>query len=240
MTTTKENGLPWSYSRISCFKDCKRKYHFRYVEKIRGTTSTAMERGNRIHAMCEQYVKGIGGEAALKQSLACEGIKTGGVLFDWLTALRKRVDGTDTEVVPELALHVSSNWCVTEKYSPEHWGTAILDVFQAVGDGANFVVTDWKTGKVYPEAHEFQALLYALTVYKVFGKIPLVRFVYVDANEDHEYPAKDGMFSVKDMEDAEFLLRSILADMAEEAEFAPEKGKSCFFCDYKDLCKEMG
>lgn len=231
------SALPWSYSRISCFKDCKRKYRFRYLDRIKSVPGPAAARGNRIHRLLEQYVQLDTEGRALERGLAADKVSLRGAPADYVEALRAQSLSRPGTVMSELALTVSTDWHIVKKYSPEHWGTAIFDVFQETGGGNNYVVYDYKTGKVYPEAHEFQAAVYALTAYKVTGKIPAVNFLYLDQGEHRTYPDK-GYFTGEDLADAEFLLGHILAEMAAEGAFPKQRTGLCRFCDYRDLCQE--
>lgn len=54
----KGGDLRISASAIETFNDCKRKWWYGYVERIRGPKSPAAERGDKIHDLAERYLKG--------------------------------------------------------------------------------------------------------------------------------------------------------------------------------------
>ena len=54
------NQMPtrWSYSSLSTYESCPAKWYYGYIVGLTGEPSPAMARGTRLHADCENYVKG--------------------------------------------------------------------------------------------------------------------------------------------------------------------------------------
>lgn len=47
---------PWSFSSMSCFITCPRKYHWEYILKNKGPVSAEMAEGTKVHKIFEDYV----------------------------------------------------------------------------------------------------------------------------------------------------------------------------------------
>jgi hypothetical protein len=62
----KGTELTISASGIDTFTDCKRKWWYGYVERIRGPKSPAAERGDKIHDLAERILKGEADPATLE------------------------------------------------------------------------------------------------------------------------------------------------------------------------------
>jgi len=62
----KGTELTISASGIDTFHDCKRKWWYGYVERIRGPKSPAAERGDKIHDLAERILKGEADPATLE------------------------------------------------------------------------------------------------------------------------------------------------------------------------------
>jgi hypothetical protein len=62
----KGTELTISASGIDTFNDCKRKWWYGYVERIRGPKSPAAERGDKIHDLAERILKGEADPATLE------------------------------------------------------------------------------------------------------------------------------------------------------------------------------
>lgn len=230
----KHNPLPWSYSKISCFKSCKRKYFFRYILKLPSAPSKAMARGNEIHKACENFVDGLISEEAFATTLLNYEIKPNSYFADFVRKLRAAKE-SGTDITTETRIPFTKDFEVFKKEpGQEQFGIAILDVISRADSGDR--VFDYKTGKVYADDHEFQALLYALVVYRISGKIPEVYFLYADSDEQKRYPGANRNFTEQNMVDAEFLLNFILEEMSKEIDFDPTESFRCRFCDYIERC----
>jgi hypothetical protein len=50
----------WSYSRLSVFEQCPKRYYYSSIEKIPTPQHPAATRGTNIHIEAENYIKGEG------------------------------------------------------------------------------------------------------------------------------------------------------------------------------------
>jgi hypothetical protein len=130
---------PWSYSRLSSYDSCPRKYFFHYVEKRPSSRppSPAADRGSAIHEKAEKYLKG---------ELAIYPPELQKVAQHAMTLRAKKASS-------EQKLAVNANWEPCDYESPDVLMRAIIDVLYS--DDKVVHIQDWKTGQAYP-AHAVQ------------------------------------------------------------------------------------
>lgn len=133
-----------SYSAISKYKECPAAYAYRYILKRPEVSTAAMDRGTRLHALCEEYVKNKSAYVAPPYDLRRIALK--------LYSLR------DKGAIAEQEWYVNRNWEPCEKDDPNCWIKAIVDVHHVTQE--TLYLHDYKSGREYP-SHADQLELYA-------------------------------------------------------------------------------
>ena len=125
---------PWSYSRLSSYDSCPKKYFYHYIEKRPSSrpSSPAADRGSAIHAKAEKYLRGeipIYPPELQKVSVHAMGLKA-------------------RKASPEQKLAVNEKWEPCDYDSPDVLMRAIIDVLYPEDKAVH--IQDWKTGQAYP------------------------------------------------------------------------------------------
>jgi len=151
---------PISYSGMSLYEKCPKKWHDCYILGNREPSGKAAERGTYLHDLLEKYFKGIGPYPTGNSCLA---------KWDKYMASLK-----DRGLVAEGEVAVDKQWGRAKYDDPEAWFRGKID-----GDiEPEDEVYDWKSGKVY-DSHVRQGKAYA-ALRSANTPITTVRFVYLD------------------------------------------------------------
>lgn len=223
----------WSYSRLSVFEACKRRFQIQYVEKVPepprplppGKTEHANDRGTRVHEGAERFVKG--GIELLPELKKFE---------PELLAARDLFAAGSASVEGDWAF--TRDWQPTAWHSADVWCRVKCDLVVELDSGQSCVVVDYKTGKRFGNEmkHAEQTQLYVLAT---LLKKPNARKVtaelwYTDLDElsSMTYTREQGLRLMKNFERRGELLTAC-------EDFPPNPNQfSCRFCPYKP--KEKG
>lgn len=168
----------WSYSSLTQFETCPHQTFLAKVEKLPQPSTPALDRGNQIHLLAENYVKGeLGGD------------------------MPKELEKFKTEMLqlhdayPEGHIHVEGEWAFdtdwrpTEYYGKSTWNRMKLDVLVQESETSGKVV-DYKTGRKFNNEfkHAQQGQLYALGTFLRMPEMQYleVEFWYLDHGEKLE------------------------------------------------------
>jgi hypothetical protein len=171
----------WSYSSLSLFKQCPRKYHrLRVVKDIKEDEAEHLIYGNEVHKAAEEY--GRDGVPIppkflyIKQYVDTLIDSPGDKYYEHKMGLTRELEPCDF-----LAGHV--------------WWRGIAD-FLAV-DGKEAVLVDYKTGKSARYADTAQLELLALAIFAHFPHVEIVRagllfvvskeFIEIELNRNHQH-----------------------------------------------------
>lgn len=169
----------WSYSSISNFEKCARKYFYSKIEGMRDPAGSAAQRGTRIHEAIEKYL--LNEEDELPE-----------VVFNSF--------GKELEKARELGAMAELSFSYDDQWQPMEWDDAwVRGKVDLVLPDDNLIV-DFKTGKYYAN-HREQASLYALAM--MIGGVTEeanVEFWYIDLDDVMEWSwDKDDMPKLKSM-----------------------------------------
>lgn len=140
-------AAPWSYSKLSLYKKCPSAFKFRYVDKIRTPTGDAAERGIRIHADLEDFIKwkdAFDCTAQKPQAMTMSqiGIKPEcseffeNLRYAFMYGLRGAEGSGSTStkwsecVDVECAIKVDDTWALLDSKDKNYWGTFIFDIIR--------------------------------------------------------------------------------------------------------------
>lgn len=201
----------WSYSSLSTYEECPAKWKYSYIDKLESPPSPAMERGTRLHSMCETVLN----NHALETPAELNGI----------AAVLERLKANSAQ--SEKAWRLNSEWTPVAEKS---WVLGIIDV-HFFKDGALHVY-DFKSGKPYA-SHKKQLELYALIGLQTYPDVERVECgaIYIDTGkigyrrtmERAEAPSMKEAWTERAMR--------LFAD----EELLPKRGSGCYWCNYKDI-----
>lgn len=130
-----------SYSAISKYKECPAAYNYRYVLKLPEPSSAAMDRGTRLHKLCEDYVTSPSAEVAPPYDVRRIAMK----LYHLKTKKAK----------PEAVWYVNRDWQACDE--GDAWIKGVIDVHYV--EKEVLFLHDYKSGREYP-SHADQLELY--------------------------------------------------------------------------------
>lgn len=205
----------FSPNMLKTFKDCPQKYYFRYIRQISAPQkSTPFEKGKKIHALANYYLRG-----------------------DDISKLEKTLNADEANVWEQLKnneyfklTYVNSEYNLSCK-TGNFWVGGRLDAL--VRNSNNYYILDYKTGSV-PKNPEFdyQTMVYLLAANKFLKEYDGLTFVYIDLKNNLNHKIE---FS-KELEDkytAEII--KICEEINSTADFS-KNNLACKYCEYSKLC----
>ncbi|HWQ22104.1 MAG TPA: PD-(D/E)XK nuclease family protein [Clostridia bacterium] len=244
---------PLSYSRVSTYAECPRKFELKYVQKIPEPAHWYFSYGKSIHAVLERLLSchlredGLlyGDDAALFPTSLSQ-------LLDenWLT--EGYADPVDEQRKRRQALRVltaffpvfQSTWQQT--IYVEHLINTKIDGIPFVGivdridriDDNAIRIVDYKSAKPREASaltsHRFQVALYASALSQLNefrGKRFILQTYYLRENVKAEMDAGAENCIAKSRE-----VISATADRIAKGDFRGRRSNRCFSCDYRDVC----
>ena len=167
----------WSFSALKSFEECRYRAYLKSVKKVREESSVAAERGNQVHDIAENFVRGTGDFSPILRKFKSD-----------FESLKSRVE----RQTPALPMSMEENWGFTTSWAqtgwtaPDTWVRQKLDVFYKDSD-TSAVVIDHKTGRKFGNElkHGEQGLHYAIGAFKKYPELDYVQpeFSYIDQGE---------------------------------------------------------
>ena len=254
-----------SPSRAADFKACPLLYRFRTIDRLPQTPSRAAVRGTVVHAVLEQLFDLPAGERTLAaarellpsiwQRLA-EDEPAIAALFD-------SADGDGGDGAEDLSAWLASasellgNYFALEdpaRLEPaarEQLVEVVIDGLRLRGyidrldenERGELRVVDYKTGATPREAFEakalFQMKFYALVLWRTRGTVPKqLRLMYLADTDTLSYePDADELTRFERTVQA---IWAAIERATQTADFRPNPGRLCEWCDHHDLCPAFG
>lgn len=206
----------WSYSRWADYDQCPAKFKYKHLMKLPEPGSPAMQRGNDIHKLAENYL--LGKIKALPSEL-----KNYKESMSHLRSLKPMV---------EQAWGFRRDWSHTGRqgwFGDDVWLRAKADAF-AVYDDDTADLVDHKTGKKY-ETNVDQMELFTATA---FMRIPTLKEVttrlwYLDLPPSEEV---EKTYSRSDFERIKASWEKKVRPMFADKKFAPKPNSKCGWCAF--------
>lgn len=204
----------FSPNMLKTFKECPKKYYFRYIQQISAPQkSTPFEKGKKIHALANYYLRG-----------------------DDISKLEKTLNQDEAAVWNML----KSNECFTMRYVnseynlsckiQDFWVGGRLDAL--VRKDNHYYILDYKTGSV-PKNPEFdyQTMVYLLAASKFLKNFDGLTFVYIDLknNLNHKIEFSKELEAKYSSE-----ITKICTEINSETEFIKNENV-CKYCEYSKL-----
>jgi len=200
-----------SYSSLRTYKECPAKYAYSYIDRIPSPPSAAMDRGSRLHKLCEDYLGG--GLPSCPYDIRRIGVKI----------FQMRGKGA----LPEQTWLLDKDWYATENPG-DAMLKAIIDVHYM--DSGVLKIHDYKSGREYPE-HQDQLELYALIGLQRFpltGRVE-ASAIYIDTGIEGQPRSIIRPMLPKLRQRWDGLIARVGAD----GEFLPTPGGHCRRCHYR-------
>ena len=152
--------VKWSYSSLSLFQQCPRKYHrLRVVRDIRQETSEAMMYGTDVHAAAEVYVRD-------KKPLPKKFEQ-----FQEHLDIFKNIEGVN---YCEYKMGLTRELEPCKFGSPKAWWRGIADLIITYQEDSAYVI-DYKTGKSARYADIKQLAILSLATFKHFPEVNYIK-----------------------------------------------------------------
>jgi len=146
------NPIKWSYSSLSTFKQCPRKYyHTKVAKDVVEPMSQAMLYGNRVHKAAEEYVRD--GKPIEEAFL---------YIKEFIDSI---LDSFKGQVFCEQRLGLTVELKPCRFSDKDVWYRGIVDLLIIDGENKEALIVDYKTGKNAKYADTGQLELMALTVF---------------------------------------------------------------------------
>jgi hypothetical protein len=161
-----------SWSRLSTFMQCPRKFHLSYISKSfkEEEKSIHLIKGEQLHKQLEDYVLAKNGQAQMPLGFTPE-------IRDTLPYVDKLFKNFSA-VYPEAQIACDINWKPTEWFGKDTAWRSIWDV-TAISPNICYI-GDYKSGKVYPYGEGFGQLhLSAAMGLERFSSVPEINCAYV-------------------------------------------------------------
>ena len=140
----------WSYSRLTSFETCAKKFWHVSVQKdVKEPESDAMRYGNKVHKALE---KRVGSGTKLPSELS---------FLEPIAAKFANAPGTK---MVEQQLAITQDFKPTTWFAKDVWCRAIIDL--ALINNTKALIVDWKTGK---ESNDYTQLQLAASMFFIFN-----------------------------------------------------------------------
>jgi hypothetical protein len=151
----------WSYSVLSMFEQCKKKfYHIKVQKDAKDSNSSFSNEGKEIHdAMFKRVIKGVPLPLPIRH------------FEKWA----KRFADTKGEKYGEMKMCLNNKFEPVDWFAPDAWVRAIVDLLIIRGDTA--IIVDWKTGKKRIDWTQLQ--LTAAVLSRLMPEIKNFKLVFV-------------------------------------------------------------
>lgn len=208
---------PWSYSSLTDFEGCPKRYNLVRVQKLAESQETEATRwGTEVHRALEMRIRD---GTPLPETLA------------YLEPYAAKFDNKGAFTELELAL--TKDLQPTTWDAPDVWWRGVIDV--GVCDGKRAVLGDWKTGK--PKNDHDQLKLFAAAYMTLHPEVESCRTLYIwlahnkTTRKDIAHADVDGIW-------AEFRQRASRLENAFELDRWPAKpsGLCNGWCPCEGLC----
>ena len=212
----------YSFSKLDLFKQCKRKYKYRYIDKLSGDLILpALVKGKRVHSLLEHF--GTDYKPDFKATKS---------------ELQEVYDIYNRFIKSDLGKEILAPKSVREfhiKFDSDLKPTILKPSFEGYIDrvnvGDSIELIDFKTGK-FKESQNFDQLsIYAtwfLQKYPKFKSVKL-RYVYVEH-------LKENTMEFSDFEPIKANVLNMIKQIESESIFDRNITPLCDYCDFKSIC----
>lgn len=209
-----------SWSRLSDYMQCARKFHLKYVQKAfrEEEKSVHLVKGEQLHRQLENYVLAKNGHAEMPLGFSPE-VKGALPYVD-------KVIASYQQVHPEAQIAATKDWRPAEWFGSDVGWRAIWDL-TALRTETCFI-GDYKSGKVYDYGSGYGQLhLSAVIALNRFHDVPEVNAAYIYIEHQKVFPIKvtrENLPKVQEHFDKKF------DEVQREVNWDPKINEFCKFC----------
>lgn len=220
--------LPYSYSRMSTYLQCPRRFKLHYIDNVPEQYDQyilmALSKGSKVHSLLEKYPKI---ETESKSYDIVEKFIRSPVAEPYLDAILNEKPNKR-----EFPFGLTKDFECTEYDSPDALYHGKIDMITTINNRLTLV--DYKTGKAKEQSYQNYAQLILYGIY-FFQKTNVqeidIAFVYVEHDHENTLTLKrEYLEHYKDM------FRKIVVDIEGDTEFQ-KNTKNCKFCPYAKHCE---
>lgn len=231
-----------SPSRASDYKRCGQLYKYRHEDKLPTEKSPAQAAGNLVHAVLEELLKRPAEDRTRKlaDDLLVEVRERPGEWDDLLPkqvdVCRSFLDGYFKLEDPTLLSPKELEWWVSTDVN----GVVLRGIIDRLDvDGEDWILTDYKTGRVPGENYELSAFFglrfYALVCWRAFGKVPKeIRLLYLDGPETITLRPTEQMLNA--FENQILAISRAIVKARSTGDWRPRPGAICAWCSFTEIC----
>lgn len=216
----------WSWTRYSDYKQCPRKFKYKYIDKLQEEKSPALLRGAEIHDLAASYIIGH-----IKQ--LPEELKAFTTEFKMLRAQYKK-----KKFIVEDSWAYKTDWSTTKWDDWQHaWLRVKLDCARPISKKVLSII-DFKTGKFRPSPQYMEQLeLYGLAALAKFPDIEVVhpQLVYLDAVVVHPPDRESLKFTQDDLPRLKQLWHERTRAMFTDTKHETNKSVLCGWCSFRKI-----
>jgi CRISPR/Cas system-associated exonuclease Cas4 (RecB family) len=223
--------MKFSYSRLSLYKECPKKFWYKYIDKsIISTDSPIFEKGKFIHALIETYPNLPAYEFKFEE-VRSKMIQYITQIFDLCATDKKMIWLLDNCLFREKQFYLNHalNNCTEED------GSLVNGIIDYVGMiGETLIIADWKTGQTQKYASFEQLKLYSIWAFNEFPEINSVRcfFFFIEQNKTLHLEIKRSELSGLKLN-----VLSVIDDINKDTVFKKKPADNCKYCDKYNDCK---
>lgn len=167
-----------AFSTLKNFEECRFRVYLSKVKKIKGKQGEAAERGQTMHDIAENYIRGEGEELPPPRMIE--------KLAHQYYTLRKKFEARPEHFQLEQNWGFTKYWETTGFFDDDVWLRQKLDVFHMESE-TSAAIYDHKSGKKWGNElkHGDQGLQYAIGTFMKFPQLQLVstHFYYTDQGQ---------------------------------------------------------
>ena len=214
--------MKFSHSKLELYKQCPRKFKYRYIDKLPTKPFEHLAKGSEVHRLLEIY-----GNEDLKSDIK--------------EAYNIALKFSESEIGKEILSQKSKReLCIKFKdFEPIDSDSNDYDFIGYI-DRVNFTnsgleLIDYKTGKYKdPKYQDFQQLIiYAIWFFKKYSSLTeiKIRFVYVEHLQENSIVlTRDKIDDI--LNNLKILVKTIELDQ----DFHKKPNSLCDWCDFKEQC----
>ena len=239
------NAVTWSASRLKTYLECKRKYYYRYIKKIKAKEEDELNEGQFLHRLLEHLFKDQSRYASeeemmkkitllMDELLPDSGIKTRYQKLLWQEKLKGFISSQ--------VQHFEAGWSVAER---EKEFTADIGGLQFKGridridqTDTHTLVIDYKSGSIAEANREknlenlsdFQMSIYRHMLDEKYQNLSLAFMKILENGE---------MVEITALEEKSALLAEHIINLKQTSAFTASKCdnlQKCKYCEYTLLC----
>lgn len=233
---------PLSHSSISCYEECPKKWHFRYIEKIPQKPKHFFSFGKTVHNVLEYFYKVKTMPPPdrdnlldyYKKNWISEGYESEAQEDEYRTKGRKIIEDYYDKHIDTFKIPYSTEYPFNLEVSGVKV-TGFIDRIDKLPDGS-LAIIDYKTGKEIATTRvkkDPQLTMYQMACEEILGaKVGSLIFYHLNS--------QTAVTSTPHTGDQVKVLREKIvttADLIKSDKFEPRPSeRKCNWCDYKSLC----